>query len=70
MTSGDVEGINLKARPLLERHKDAGVIVTPAVVINVELQFLGLCLRKPKHQLNQMYFYLPEIGNVKARLGA
>ena len=42
MTSGDVEGINLKVRPLLERHKDAGVIVTPAVVINVELQFLGV----------------------------
>ncbi len=42
MKSGDVEGINLKARPLLEWHKNAGVIVTSAVVINGELKFLGV----------------------------
>jgi hypothetical protein len=42
MKSGDVEGIDRKARPLLERHKNAGVIVTPAVVINGELKFFGV----------------------------
>ena len=42
MKSGDVEGIDRKARPLLARHKNAGVIVTPAVVINGELKFFGV----------------------------
>ncbi len=42
LKSGDVEGINLKARPLLEWHKDAGIIVTPAVAINGELKFFGV----------------------------
>ena len=42
MKSGDVEGINRKARSLLEWHKDAGVIVTPAVAINGKLQFFGV----------------------------
>jgi hypothetical protein len=39
---GDVEGIDRKARPLLERHKDAGIIVAPAVVINGQLKFFGV----------------------------
>jgi len=42
LKSGDVAGIDRKARPLLEKHKNAGVIVTPAVVINGELKFLGV----------------------------
>ena len=41
LKQGDVEGIDRKAKLLLEQHKDAGVIVSPAVVINGHLKFFG-----------------------------
>ena len=41
LKQGNVEGIDRKAKLLLEQHKDAGVIVSPAVVINGHLKFFG-----------------------------
>ena len=38
---GDAEGLDRKAKPLLERHPDSGLILAPAVVINEDQKFFG-----------------------------
>ncbi len=35
------EELDRKAKPLLERHPDSGLILSPAVVINDRLKFFG-----------------------------
>ena len=41
LARGDAEGLDRKAKPLLERHPDSGLVLAPAVVINDELKFFG-----------------------------
>ena len=41
LVRGDAEGLDRKAKPLLERHPDNGLVLAPAVVINDELKFFG-----------------------------
>ncbi len=41
LARGDVGGLDRKAKPLLERHPDSGLILSPAVVINDRLKFFG-----------------------------
>jgi hypothetical protein len=42
----DAEGVDRKAKPLLERHPDSGLILAPAVMINDALKFFGQVPKK------------------------
>ncbi|MCW3137083.1 MAG: thioredoxin family protein [Methanophagales archaeon] len=41
LARGDAEGLDRKAKPLLDRHPDSGLVLAPAVVINDDLKFFG-----------------------------
>ena len=51
LARGDAEGLDRKAKTLLERHPDSGLVLSPAVVINDELKFFGQVPQKEDLQI-------------------